>query len=96
MAEPTVWLAIGCVGQLLFCARFLVQWIASEQKRHSVVPVAFWWLSLLGGSTLLAYSIFRRDPVIITGQALGLVVYARNLMLLGSAKRSLCTATRIE
>jgi lipid-A-disaccharide synthase-like uncharacterized protein len=89
MVGRTVWLAIGCAGQLLFCARFLVQWIVSEQKRDSVVPVAFWWLSLLGGTTLLAYSIFRKDPVIIAGQAMGLVVYTRNLMLLGSNKPSL-------
>ncbi len=88
MAEPMIWLTIGCMGQLLFSARFLVQWIVSEQKHNSVVPVAFWWLSLLGGTALLAYSIFRKDPVIIAGQATGLVVYTRNLMLLGSAKPS--------
>jgi lipid-A-disaccharide synthase-like uncharacterized protein len=89
VAGPTAWLTIGCLGQLLFSARFLVQWIVSEQKRNSVVPVVFWWLSLSGGTILLAYSIFRKDPVIIAGQAMGLVVYARNLMLLGSAKPSL-------
>jgi lipid-A-disaccharide synthase-like uncharacterized protein len=76
------WLTIGFLGQTLFTARFLVQWIASERKRRSVVPAAFWWLSLLGGTALLAYAIFRRDPVIITGQVMGLFVYARNLMLL--------------
>jgi lipid-A-disaccharide synthase-like uncharacterized protein len=76
------WLTIGFLGQALFTARFLVQWIASERKRRSVVPAAFWWLSLLGGTALLAYAVFRRDPVIITGQVMGLFVYARNLMLL--------------
>jgi lipid-A-disaccharide synthase-like uncharacterized protein len=64
----------------------LIQWVASEKKHDSVVPVAFWWFSLLGGSALLAYAIFRRDPVIITGQGMGLFVYARNLMLVGKAR----------
>ena len=64
-----------------------MQWVASEKKRDSVVPVAFWWLSLLGGLTLLSYAIHRRDPVIIVGQAMGLFVYVRNLMLVGKARR---------
>jgi lipid-A-disaccharide synthase-like uncharacterized protein len=74
-------LAIGFVGQALFTARFLVQWWVSERKHDSVIPIAFWWLSLFGGTALLAYAISRRDPVIISGQAMGLVVYTRNLML---------------
>ena len=86
MSSLTFWLAIGFLGQALFTARFLVQWLASEQKRDSVVPEAFWWLSLLGGMTLLAYALFRCDPVIITGQGMGLVVYTRNLMLVNKAK----------
>ena len=72
-----------------FTARFLVQWVASERKRDSVVPVAFWWLSLLGGTALLLYAIFRRDPVIIIGQGMGLFVYVRNLMLVDKARRRL-------
>ncbi|HMB07704.1 MAG TPA: lipid-A-disaccharide synthase N-terminal domain-containing protein [Isosphaeraceae bacterium] len=87
MRNPTLWLTIGFLGQAIFTARFLVQWIVSERKRDSVVPVAFWWLSLLGGLTLLSYATYRRDPVIILGQAMGLVVYSRNLMLVGKAKR---------
>src|SRR3954452_24211626 len=87
MSQAKLWLIIGFAGQALFTARFLVQWIASERKRDSVVPVAFWWLSLLGGLTLLSYASYRQDPVIIVGQAMGLVVYARNLMLVGKAKR---------
>jgi lipid-A-disaccharide synthase-like uncharacterized protein len=87
MSQAKLWLLIGFAGQALFTARFLVQWIASERKRDSVVPVAFWWLSLLGGLTLLSYASYRQDPVIIVGQAMGLVVYARNLMLVGKAKR---------
>jgi lipid-A-disaccharide synthase-like uncharacterized protein len=87
MSQAKLWLIIGFTGQALFTARFLVQWIASERKRDSVVPVAFWWLSLLGGVTLLAYASYRQDPVIIVGQGMGLVVYARNLMLVGKGKR---------
>jgi len=85
--NPAFWLAVGFLGQLLFTARFLVQWAASEKQRDSVVPVAFWWLSLLGGGTLLSYAIYRRDPVIIVGQAMGLFVYVRNLMLVKKARR---------
>src|SRR5258708_28430930 len=87
MSQAKIWLIIGFAGQALFTARFLVQWIASERKRDSVVPVAFWWLSLLGGVTLLSYASYRQDPVIIVGQGMGLIVYARNLMLVGKAKR---------
>ena len=85
--NPNLWMAIGFLGQAIFTARFLVQWVVSEQKRDSVVPVAFWWLSLFGGMTLLSYAISRRDPVIIVGQGMGLVVYIRNLMLVGKARR---------
>jgi lipid-A-disaccharide synthase-like uncharacterized protein len=74
-----VWLAIGLLGQALFSARFLVQWLASERRRQSVVPRAFWYFSVGGGLTLLAYAIYRRDPVFIIGQSAGLFVYARNL-----------------
>src|SRR5918997_1055781 len=87
MWSPTFWMAIGFLGQAVFTARFLVQWVVSEKRRDSVVPVAFWWLSLFGGMTLLSYAISRRDPVIIVGQGMGLVVYIRNLMLVGKARR---------
>ena len=87
MSNLVIWLTVGFLGQALFTARFLVQWLASEKKRESIVPVAFWWLSLLGGLALLSYAIFRRDPVIITGQAMGLFVYVRNLMLLSRPRR---------
>jgi lipid-A-disaccharide synthase-like uncharacterized protein len=76
------WLALGLLGQLLFTSRFLVQWIVSERRRQSVVPTAFWWLSLGGAALLLAYAIHRRDPVFILGQAFGFVVYTRNLVLI--------------
>ena len=86
MSSLTFWLTVGFLGQAFFTARFLVQWVVSERKRDSVVPVAFWWLSLVGGAALLAYAISRRDPVIIVGQGMGLVVYTRNLMLVSKAR----------
>ena len=82
-----VWLAVGFLGQGIFTARFLVQWAVSEKSRDSVVPVAFWWLSLLGGAALLSYAIWRRDPVIVVGQSMGLFIYVRNLMLIDTARR---------
>ncbi len=87
MTETTVWIAVGFLGQFFFTSRFLVQWIVSERKRESVIPVAFWWLSLLGGTTLLTYAIWRKDPVFILGQATGLLVYTRNLALIGRNRR---------
>src|SRR5262245_29084429 len=86
MRDP-VWFAIGLIAQLLFFARFLVQWIVSEKRGQSTVPAAFWYFSLGGGVLLLGYSIARRDPIFILGQALGLLVYVRNLMLLGQRKQ---------
>jgi lipid-A-disaccharide synthase-like uncharacterized protein len=85
--STTFWLAIGFTGQAIFTARFLVQWLASERKRDSVIPVAFWWLSLGGGLTLLAYAASRRDPVIVVGQGMGVFIYVRNLMLVAKGKR---------
>ena len=87
MTETSLWIGIGFAGQLLFTSRFLVQWIASERRRESVVPVAFWWFSLAGGVTLLSYALWRQDPVFILGQAMGLVVYARNLALIHAKNR---------
>ncbi len=87
-----IWLAVGLLGQALFSARFLVQWLASEHKRQSIIPVAFWWLSLCGGATLLAYALWRRDPVFILGQGMGLFVYTRNLILIRRHVRSLAEA----
>lgn len=79
---PRSWLLLGFLGQMLFSARFVLQWIASERKRASVVPIAFWWLSIGGGSVLLSYAILQRDPVFILGQGMGLLVYVRNLILI--------------
>lgn len=73
---------LGLVGQTCFFARFLIQWVASERQRRSVVPTAFWYLSLLGGFLVLIYALWRRDPIFILGQAVGLIVYTRNLILI--------------
>jgi lipid-A-disaccharide synthase-like uncharacterized protein len=73
------WVVLGVVAQFLFTMRFVVQWIASERARRSVVPMAFWWFSIGGGLLLLAYAITRKDPVFIIGQAFGVFVYSRNL-----------------
>lgn len=82
-----IWVAVGLGGQLLFMGRFLVQWLASERARRSVVPIAFWWLSIGGAAVLLTYAIWRRDPVFILGQSLGFFIYARNLWLIRAERR---------
>jgi lipid-A-disaccharide synthase-like uncharacterized protein len=86
MREATV-LALGFVAQALFAGRFAVQWIVSERKGVSSLPVAFWILSVAGGILMLAYALIRRDPVFILGQGLGLFVYARNLVLIRRGAR---------
>jgi lipid-A-disaccharide synthase-like uncharacterized protein len=81
-ATPTIektWLAIGFIAQLMFSMRFIIQWIASERARRSIVPETFWYFSVLGGVMLLAYAIYRVDPVFILGQASGLAIYSRNI-----------------
>jgi lipid-A-disaccharide synthase-like uncharacterized protein len=80
------WVVIGLTGQLLFTARFLVQWIASERQRKSVIPVAFWYFSLLGGLVLFSYAVYRADPVFILGQSMGVFIYSRNLWLIHANK----------
>jgi lipid-A-disaccharide synthase-like uncharacterized protein len=86
MDADTIWLLVGFAGQGLFALRFLVQWVHSERRGESVVPVVFWYISLGGGATLLAYALYRLDPVFIAGQGLGLVVYTRNLALIRAAR----------
>jgi lipid-A-disaccharide synthase-like uncharacterized protein len=73
------WVALGFLAQALFSARFLVQWIASERAGRSIIPTAFWVFSIGGGVLLFIYSLYRRDPVFIAGQGLGLFIYLRNL-----------------
>jgi len=81
-SDLSFWLLVGLAGQILFFGRFAVQWIQSERAGKSVIPLAFWYLSLGGGLLLLAYSIHLGDPVFILGQSAGAVVYVRNLILL--------------
>lgn len=75
------WILLGFIAQGLFTLRFVVQWLASERAGRSVIPFAFWIFSLAGGALLLAYALYRRDPVFIVGQALGLLIYVRNIFL---------------
>ncbi len=82
VTDMTYWAAVGFVGQTLFFGRFLVQWIVSEKKRESVIPIGFWYLSIVGSVLVLIYAISRHDLVISMGQSTGLLVYIRNLMLI--------------
>jgi lipid-A-disaccharide synthase-like uncharacterized protein len=82
------WLAFGLLGQGIFSARFIVQWLVSEKEKRSIIPVAFWYLSLFGGITLLIYSIYKLDPVFIIGQATGVFIYSRNLYLIHRERTS--------
>ena len=85
-ALDAAWLAVGLAAQAMFSARFLIQWITSERRRESVIPTAFWYLSLAGGVLLLLYGLHRGEPVIILGQAFGIVVYVRNLWFIHAAR----------
>jgi lipid-A-disaccharide synthase-like uncharacterized protein len=82
-----MWLVLGFFAQALFTTRFLVQWIASEKQKQSVIPIYFWYLSLAGGTLLLVYAIHIKDPVFIAGQSVGVFIYARNLMLIYKQKK---------
>ncbi len=83
------WVVFGLGGQLLFTARFLVQWIASERAGRSTIPLAFWYFSLGGGIVLFTYAVYRADPVFILGQSLGVFIYSRNLYLIHREKRAI-------
>ena len=80
-------LCIGFLGQGVFASRFIVQWIYSEKKGESYIPIIFWYLSIIGGIGLLTYAIFRKDPVIILGQTFGIFIYLRNLILIYKNKK---------
>jgi lipid-A-disaccharide synthase-like uncharacterized protein len=82
MPIDKLWVAVGFVGQAVFSARFIVQWIVSERRKRSVIPVSFWFLSIAGSVILLTYAIHRQDPVFILGQAGGMLVYSRNLWMI--------------
>jgi len=85
-ATPWYWWVIGFGGQLVFASRFWVQWVASERAKRSVMPISFWYLSIVGGLLSLGYAIYRLDPVFILGQLTGTIIYARNLKLIANAK----------
>ena len=85
--DTLIWIIIGFAGQALFSARFIVQWLARERVKRSIIPTAFWYFSLAGGLTLFAYAIHKQDPVFIVGQGLGLIVYLRNLYLIRSGRQ---------
>jgi lipid-A-disaccharide synthase-like uncharacterized protein len=89
----TMWLIIGFFGQALFFMRFFVQWIESEKRGESVIPVSFWYFSIGGGLVLLAYSIYRQDPVFILGQAAGVLIYSRNLFFIHRSRSKADTAS---
>ncbi len=84
-----LFLIIGFVGQGLFASRFIFQWIYSEKKGESLIPISFWYLSIFGGIGLLAYAISRNDPVIIVGQSCGIFIYLRNLILIYKKRRNI-------
>lgn len=77
-----LWVAFGLAGQILFGSRFIVQWVASEKRKASYIPVIFWYLSLGGGLITAIYAIHIRDTVFTIAQCAGLIVYVRNLMLI--------------
>ena len=85
------WVVLGFVAQAFFTMRFVVQWLASERAKRSVVPIAFWFFSLGGGGLLLIYAIQRRDPVFIAGQAMGLFIYIRNIWLIANERKAAMT-----
>jgi lipid-A-disaccharide synthase-like uncharacterized protein len=93
--EDVLWFAFGCVGNAIFLMRFVWQWIVSERRRESVMPVGFWYFSLVGGSMLTFYAIFR-DVVVAPCQAAGLLVYIRNLVLIRRRKRAMATGRQAE
>lgn len=88
VAQFDAWILLGFVAQAMFTMRFVVQWLASERAKRSVVPVAFWFFSLFGGALLLVYAIQRQDPVFIAGQGMGLFIYVRNLWLIAAERKA--------
>ncbi|NBC10815.1 MAG: hypothetical protein GVY24_03650 [Planctomycetes bacterium] len=87
-----MWVAVGLSGQVLFTGRMVVQWVVSERFKQSVVPTAFWWMSLCGASMLVIYFVWRKDIVGVLGQCTGWTIYVRNLWLIYAGRRRLPTA----
>jgi lipid-A-disaccharide synthase-like uncharacterized protein len=86
MTGEQFWLSVGFLAQAFFSMRFIVQWLVSERRRHSVIPIAFWVLSVCGGLTLLTYALHRRDPVFAAGELVGTLIYLRNLQFARRAR----------
>ena len=86
MIEINFWIVLGLAAQLIFFFRFFLQWVVSERKGESTIPIGFWYLSLIGGIGLLTYAIHIRDPIFIIGQTTGVFIYVRNLMLIYKKK----------
>lgn len=82
------WAVVGLIGQVLFFSRWIVQWIVSERRKESHVPLAFWFISLAGGIILEIYAIQRHDPVFMLGQGVGVANYTRNIMLIYGKKKA--------
>jgi len=82
MSAETIWLIVGFAGQGIFASRFIIQWIVSEKKKMSVIPMVFWYISLAGSIVLLSYAIYKQDPVFILGQSTGFIIYLRNIILI--------------
>lgn len=87
-----IWISIGFAGQICFAGRFFIQWLQSERKGKSVIPVAFWYMSIIGSLILFIYALHKHDPVFILGQGSGLFIYARNLHLIYKEQRELSVA----
>lgn len=89
LTSKEILLGFGMLGQLCFSARFIIQWIFSEKKKKSVIPVSFWYFSLVGGIILLIYAILKKEPVFILGQAPGVFIYSRNIYLIRKRKKKM-------
>jgi lipid-A-disaccharide synthase-like uncharacterized protein len=87
MDKLTTWVIIGFIGQLFFTMRFAVQWIVTEKKKESSIPIQFWYLSIMGSILLFSYALYRKDPVFILGQSFGIIVYSRNLFFIYKNKK---------
>lgn len=96
MTNEQIWIAFGLTGQLLFTARFVVQWLSSEREKRSVVPPSFWYFSIGGALMLLVYAIYKRDIVFTLGQSSGLFIYVRNLQLIRNANKRVARQTATE
>ena len=85
----TQWIIVGFIGQAFFFMRFLIQWIVSEKRGESTIPLAFWYCSIGGSIIILSYAIHRQDPVFILGQSMGSIIYIRNLILISRKNKTI-------